>query len=213
MRKKIQRNAVTDHFREYSSIYMFVIVLFMMGVIFGAVVVNSLTFVQKEDLYFYLSQFFGQLAGGQMADAKELFNQSFFHNSQFVGLMWILGISVIGLPLILILLFLKGMVVGFTVGFLVNQMGWKGFLLSSMSILPQNFIIIPIYLMTAALAITISLKMIRRQFLKKVREPILPLFKRYFLYFVAALLLLLAAAGIEAYVSPGMMKFVITSIK
>ena len=50
------------HLREHSSIYLFVIVLFLMGVIFGAVVVNSLSFTQKEDLFYYLSQFFGQVS-------------------------------------------------------------------------------------------------------------------------------------------------------
>ena len=45
-------------YAEHSSIYLFVIVLFLMGVIFGAVVVNSLSFTQKEDLYYYLITIF-----------------------------------------------------------------------------------------------------------------------------------------------------------
>ena len=48
---------------------------------------------------------------------------------------------------------MKGMVVGFTVGFLVNQMGWNGFLLSFVSVLPQNFIIIPVFIVTATLSV------------------------------------------------------------
>ena len=67
MKKKVYQNIVVTHFREHSSIYLFVIVLFLMGVIFGAVVVNSLSFTQKEDLYYYLSQFFGQVSTGKMA--------------------------------------------------------------------------------------------------------------------------------------------------
>ncbi len=50
MKKKMYQNIVVTHVREHSSIYLFVIVLFLMGVIFGAVVVNSLSFTQKEDL-------------------------------------------------------------------------------------------------------------------------------------------------------------------
>ena len=84
--------------------------------------------------------------------------------------MGILGISIIGYQSSLIFLFMKGMVVGFTVGFLVNQMGWSGFLLSFVSVLPQNFIIIPIFIMTTTLAVNISLKMIRRQFMKKISD-------------------------------------------
>lgn len=212
MKKKMYQNIVATHFREHSSIYLFVIVLFLMGVIFGAVVVNSLSFSQKEDLFYYLSQFFGQVSNGKVATSGDLLIQSFFHNSKFIGLMGILGISIIGLPVILILLFMKGMVVGFTVGFLVNQMGWNGFLLSFVSVLPQNLIIIPIFIVTATVAVNISLKMIRRQFMKKISEPILPMLGKYMvLFFIAGLFLALAAA-IEAYLSPSLMKAVIDSV-
>src|SRR3954463_7129140 len=212
MKKKVYQNIVVMHIREHSSIYLFVIVLFLMGVIFGAVVVNSLSFTQKEDLYYYLSQFFGQVTTGKMVTSNDVFMQSLFHNSKFVGLMGLLGISIIGLPIILIFLFMKGMVVGFTVGFLVNQMGWNGFLLSFVSVLPQNFIIIPVFIVTATLAVSISLKMIRRQFMKKISEPILPLLGRYALVFVVAGLFLVIAALFEAYISPSLMKTVIETV-
>ncbi len=206
------QNVVVTHLREHSSIYLFVIVLFLMGVIFGAVVVNSLSFSQKEDLYYYLSQFFGQVSNGKIATSNDLFLQSFMHNSKYIGLIGLLGISIIGLPIILILLFMKGMVVGFTVGFLVNQMGWNGFLLSFVSVLPQNFLIIPVFIVTATVAVTISLKMIKRQFMKKISEPILPLLGKYVMLFIAVGFLLAVAAGIEAYLSPALMKTVIDSV-
>lgn len=212
MKKKMYQNVVATHFREHSSIYLFVVVLFLMGVIFGAVVVNSLTFSQKEDLFYYLSQFFGQVANEKVATSSDLFKQSFLHNSKFIGLIGLLGISIIGLPLILILLFMKGMVVGFTVGFLVNQMNWSGFLLSFVAVLPQNFIIIPIFIVTATIAVTISLKMIRRQFMKKISDPIIPMLGRYVLVFLVAGIFIAVAAGIEAYLSPSLMKMVIDSV-
>lgn len=211
MRKKMYQNIAANHFREHSSIYLFVTVLFLMGVIFGAVVVNSLSFTQKEDLFYYLSQFFSQVSSDEVATSNDLFRQSFFHNIKFIGFMCILGISIIGLPIILILLFMKGMVVGFTVGFLVNQMGWDGFLLSFVSVLPQNLIIIPIFIISATLAVSFSLKMISRQFMKKVGPPIMPLFGRYMMSFIFALIFIGVAAGIEAFLSPILMKSVIKS--
>jgi stage II sporulation protein M len=208
MKKKIYQNVVAAHFREHSSIYLFVIVLFLMGVIFGAVVVNSLSISQKEDLFYYLTQFFGQVSNGKVAPSSDVFMQSLKDNSKFIGLMGLLGISIIGLPIILILLFLKGLVIGFTVGFLVNQMGWNGFLLSFVSILPQNLIVIPIYIVTATVAVTFSLKMIRRQFMKKISEPILPMLGSYVLLFIVAGLFLVVASLFEAYMSPSLMKVV-----
>ncbi|WP_071460035.1 stage II sporulation protein M [Bacillus massilinigeriensis] len=213
MKKHKYHNVAATHLREYSSIYLFVIVLFLMGVIFGAVIVNSLSFEQKEDLFYYLSEFFGQASAGKVAETKDLFLQSFMHNSKFIGLIWLLGISIIGLPIILVMLFLKGMVVGFTVGFLVNQMGWHGFLLSFVSILPQNLVIIPVYIVTAALSTIFSLKMIKNQFMKKLNQPVLPMFMRYMGVFLLAVVFLAAAAGIEASFPPALLKVVIPAIK
>lgn len=213
MKKRIYQNIFVSHFRENSSIYLFVIVLFLMGVIFGAIVVNSLSFTQKEDLFYYLTVFFGEVSDGKVAASNDLFIQSLFHNIKFIGLMWILGISIIGLPVILILLFIKGMVVGFTVGFLVNQMAWDGFLLSFVSVLPQNFIIIPIFIIGASISVSFSLRMIRRQFMKKLGDSVLPLLGRYAIAFCVSILFLVAAAGIEAYVSPTLMKAIINSVQ
>ena len=106
MKKRKYQNVAANHLREYSSIYLFVVVLFLMGVIFGAVIVNSLSFTQREDLFYYLSQFVGQAAEGEGNAARELFLQRCVRKSDFIGLIWILGISIIGLPIILIILFL-----------------------------------------------------------------------------------------------------------
>ncbi|WP_080845357.1 stage II sporulation protein M [Cytobacillus gottheilii] len=213
MKKKMYQNVAATHFREHSSIYLFVIVLFFMGVIFGAIVVNSLSFTQKEDLFYYLSQFFGQVSTEEVASSNDLFKQSLLHNAKYIGLIWLLGISIIGLPVILIMLFIKGMVVGFTVGFLVNQMAWDGFLLSFVSILPQNLVIIPVFIIAATLAVAFSLKMIKKQFMKRMGDPMLPLFGRYVAAFAIALIFIAAAAGVEAFISPPLMKSVIQSIQ
>ncbi|MFC5732887.1 stage II sporulation protein M [Cytobacillus gottheilii] len=213
MKKKKYQNVAATHFREHSSIYLFVIVLFFMGVIFGAIVVNSLSFTQKEDLFYYLSQFFGQVSAEEVATSNDLFKQSLLHNAKYIGLIWLLGISIIGLPVILVMLFIKGMVVGFTVGFLVNQMAWDGFLLSFVSILPQNLVIIPVFIIAATLAVAFSLKMIKKQFMKRMGDPMLPLFGRYAASFAIALVFIAAAAGVEAFISPPLMKSVIQSIQ
>jgi stage II sporulation protein M len=209
MKKRLYQSDAASYFREHSSTFLFIVVLFLMGVIFGAIVVNSMSITQKEDLFYYLSQFFGQISDEKVAGTNDLFLQSFFHNSKFIGLMWILGISIIGLPVILILLFSKGMVVGFTVGFLVSQMGWKGFVLALVSILPQNMIIIPVFIMMAALSVIFSMRMIKKQFMKKYAQPILPYFKRYILALIVSVILIAVASGIEAYLSPWLMKSII----
>ncbi|MBB3867324.1 stage II sporulation protein M [Geobacillus sp. NFOSA3] len=212
MRRHPVKSMIAVHMREHAPMYLFVIVLFLMGVIFGAIVVNSLNFSQKQDLYYYLTQFFGQVSKGNIASAHDMFQQSYFHNLKYVALMWVLGISIIGLPIILILLFLKGIVVGFTVGFLVNQMGWQGFLLSFVSVMPQNLIIIPAFVIMGVISVSFSLQMVRNQFMKRGHEPIFPMIMRYTMAMMLISVSLLVSSSLEAYVSPLFMKQVIEMV-
>jgi stage II sporulation protein M len=212
--KKTIKESIYQQLKDNSSIYLFVFVLLLMGIIFGAIIVNSMNVSQKQDLFYYLNQFFGQASGGKIASSFEMFQQSMMHNFKYLGLMWILGISIIGLPVILIMLFLKGVVVGFTVGFLVNQIGWKGFLLSFVSVLPQNIVLIPAFVFLSAIAISFSFKLTRRLFIKKVTTNELPLqwFASYATSFGIVICLALIASAFEAYASPELMKVVISQI-
>ncbi|MFN2745502.1 MULTISPECIES: stage II sporulation protein M [Bacillus] len=207
MRKHTMKEQIFQHLKDHLSIYLFVSVLFLMGVIFGAVIVNSMTISQKEDLFYYLNRFFGQLSEGKAAGSKEMFVQSFLHNIKYLGLMWILGISIIGLPVIFIMVFLKGIVVGFTVGFLVNQMGINGFFLSFVSVLPQNVLLIPAYLIMGTCAIAFSLRLIRQLFVKRsITEAPAQWFGRYALVLLLILSMSFASSLLEAYLSPLLME-------
>ncbi|WP_050615640.1 stage II sporulation protein M [Bacillus testis] len=200
------QNAVNAHIRDHSSLYIFIIILFLMGVICGAIIVNSLSITQKEDLMYYLSRFFGQVKEGNITASYHMFKSSISHNIQYMALIWVLGISIIGLPLILILLFLKGVVIGFTVGFLVNSMGWEGFRIAVVSVLPQNIILVPLTIFITVVALALSIKMIQRIFYRQVRIPLKPIFFKYIASFVLCILLISCAGMIEAYISPVFMK-------
>lgn len=198
------------HLQEHYSLYVFVTILLLMGVIFGAVIVNSLTWNQKQDLLNYLTRFFGEVSKGSFADSNDMFSESYGHYIKYILLMWILGLSVIGLPIILIMLFIKGVVIGFTVGFLVNQLGWHGFLLAFVSVLPQNLILVPGFIIAAAASILFSVKMIRQQFLKKTTEAFFPRFFKFSSLIIAVGVVLALASLFEAYLSPFLMKSVMS---
>ncbi len=100
MWRKTWQDRVMSHIQENSSLYIFNAVLLLMGVIFGAILVNSLQLNQKQDLSFYLQRFFGQVSKGEFAIAGEMFRESYFSQLKYIGFIWILGISIIGLPLI-----------------------------------------------------------------------------------------------------------------
>lgn len=95
-------------FKDQTILYIFVGVLFLVGVLFGALMVNALSLEQQQDMARYLNHFFINVQdGGGLTDSSSFWNIAAVH-LKWIGLIWILGLSVIGLPGILILDFLKG---------------------------------------------------------------------------------------------------------
>lgn len=207
-----KKTLVVNHVKEHATIYIFMVILFLTGIIFGAIIVNSMNFVQKQDLFFYLERFFGQISDGQPIENKEILKASFFYHAKYLLLLFILGLSVIGLPVVWILLFLKGLVVGFSVGFIVNQLGLKGLLLASLSIAPQNFLIIPIYIIAGSLSMIFSLTLMRNLFTRKYSRPVLQPFGQYITVFTLLLVFSFLAAILEAFVANEAMASLIKSL-
>jgi stage II sporulation protein M len=198
---------IQNHWRENLSLYVFTLVLFTMGVSFGAVIVNSLAMSQKQDLIGYLGQFFVELNQGLANNPKEAFQQTFAHYLKYIGFIWILGLSIIGLPIILVMIFLKGLVLGFTVGFLVNQWHWKGLYLAVLSVLPQNILVIPAIIIVGTAGIAFSLRLIRSRFNRR-GDSIYPHFLRYSLLVFLMGIVFCFVSFFEAFASPALMKLV-----
>jgi stage II sporulation protein M len=194
--------------RDQTPLFVFVSVLFLMGVVFGALMVNALTFEQQQDLSRYLGDFFVSVNdGGASFQALSFWAVASLH-LKWLGLIWLLGLSVIGLPGILILDFLKGVLIGFTVGCLVGQFTWKGLLFAIVSVAPHNLIVIPALLITSVAAVGFSLGIIRNRVLLHRSGSAAGPFFSYTSLTLAMAAILLAISSFETWVSPELMSWV-----
>lgn len=193
--------------QDYMPLTIFVSVLFIMGVIFGALLVNALSLEQKKEMFQYLGSFLNSVDHGEPFDSAASFKQVFGMHLKWVLLIWILGLSVIGLPVILILDFLKGVLVGFTIGFLVSQWSWKGMLFALVTVAPQNLIIIPSLVLSSVLAIVFSIFMIRNRLIEK-KGSMSSMLMQYSIGILGFATLLLGASLFEAFISPLLMKWI-----
>ncbi|TFJ93753.1 stage II sporulation protein M [Lentibacillus salicampi] len=207
-----KRTLLIDHVKEHATIYIFMTILFLTGIIFGAIIVNSMNFVQKQDLFFYLERFFGDISEEEQVSSHEVLKSSFLYHVKYLFMLFVLGLSVIGLPLVWVLLFLKGLVVGFSVGFMVNQLGANGLFLASLSVAPQNLLVIPIYIIAGSLSMIFSMILLRKLFSRRVSQPVLQPFGKYAAVFASLMVFSLAAAAMEAYVANEAMEMFIKSL-
>lgn len=196
---KEMRFLLEKHFQKYATIYVFMVILLITGVIFGAIIVNSMSFVQKQNLIFTLERFFGQLIEDEQAANSFIFKDGYLYHLKFLLLLFIAGLSVIGLPLVWGLLFIKGLVVGFSVGFIVNQFGIQGFWLAVLAIAPQNIFILPLYIVAGSLAMIFSLTLLGKLFSHAISKPIIKPLLRYSTLFLGLLFLAMIPAFIETF--------------
>lgn len=207
MKSRRLQEAIIDHLRSNAGLYFLVIVFFAAGVAGGAFTLKALDDSEKQSLIKYLQGFF-QILGSQKIDSGAVFAQSLKNNLQTAAVIWILGITIIGIPLTLIVIGIRGFIVGFTVGFLINSLGTKGLLFSVLVILPQNIIIIPCLIGIGVLSISFSLMIIRDKLAKRWTKNYWQKLISYSL--LTAILTGISVCGslIEAYVTPEFIKLI-----
>ncbi len=207
MLKLLRKNAV-DYIRAHIVAYFFMILIFVIGIVIGAMAVKTLPDEQKSELIGYLGVFFQGLAERQdgINDIHSILASVMFNNIKIIGIMWLLGFTIVGIPFVLFMVCLRGFIIGFTVGFLVNEYIMKGLLFALVSVLPHNFLAVPAILATGVAATTFSLMLVRRK--NKSKDNLFYNSIAYSVFCLAMLVVMLGAAFIEVYISPVFMKTV-----
>lgn len=208
----ISQRLLTDHIKENITMYLFMTSLLITGIVFGAIIVNSMSFIQKQDLFFHINQFFNQIYEGESIVSLDLFKKSFSFHVQYLILLSLLGLTIIGMPFIWLLVFLKGLVIGFSVGFIVNQLGLKGLLLATISIAPQNVIMIPVYIIAASIANIFSLFLFQKIISRSTSVSVVQPFIQYLIMFVVLVITALFGSLIETFVAFEAIKFSVPSL-
>ena len=93
--------------------------------------------------------------------------------------IWILGLTIIGAPLIYLIVFTRGFILGFTVSFIIGVKGTVGIALVLTTVFVPTIFAVPLLLLGAGLATIFSFLLLRG----KARGESL---RREFLYYTAA---------------------------
>lgn len=178
---------LSEHIRQYWVIYLALVSVYLAGVIFGAVGVGALNTGETQEL----SGFLDKLLASQPTtlDTNFLIQLA---REQFIIMagIWLLGLTVIGTPLIFLIVFTRGFVFGFTLSFIIGMKGLWGLGLVLISILIPALAGIPFLLLGAGLATIFSMMLLKG---KQVGESL----RREFMYYsVATILVSLGAVFI-----------------
>lgn len=197
---------MNSYVEERLPIFVFVLVIFVLGIAFGAIAVKTVEYGMRESIFNYFNNFikgFNDLN----YNSGQLVGESIKFNLLNMLIISFFGITVILMPLITVLIFFKGFVLGFTVGFLVSEYGYGGILIALATVFPQNLLIIPGFLMISVTAIYISFRIFK--YLRKVERLIPEDFLNYFFEMGIFGVALLGGAVLETYISPLLFRIIV----
>ncbi len=207
MKSKL-RELLSRHFKNNIHKYFLLAVAFATGVAAGAFAVNGLSSLQRYELTSYLNGFM-ELLDGHAVDSSELLRISVEDNVKIVLLLWVLGVSVIGIPFIFITIGIRGFITGFSSGFIIKALGVKGAVFSVFAFLPKELVAVPCLIALGVNGINFSQNIVRkRSFQNTLRNS----FKTNLLAYSGASIfysgILFAGILMEAYITPVLVRMI-----
>lgn len=174
-----------------------------MGVILGAIFINSLEMDNKLKISNHFSWIFSSLSE-QEYRSLDVFKISLISNIRIVLIIWGLGLFTIGVIIIPLIIAWKGTAIGFTVGFLVKELGFKGFLFSLTSLLPHYVIILPGFIAIGAVGISNSIKSRKSRGKKAYQRDLID----YSILLLMLFVVILFGCFIEGFFIPFILKLI-----
>lgn len=180
----------------------FLVAVTLCGLVFGGVTAGQLNQGDASTLGNSVQQLLQAAAQHQLAPATDLWWQRMVNDGQLLALIWLFGVSVIGLPFVVVAIFLRSFSVGFSIGFTVIQFGWKGLVFASIAIFLHQLVTMTVFIFAGTMAIRFSAGILRQVF--PLHQLSTQFLKYTFLFSLSAGGLMLGAA-IQAYVAPNLL--------
>lgn len=196
-------NTILLHIEKNYREYLALSIIFLIGIIIGVIFINNMNYEQKKIINEYLNLFVERLNNNYVIDKLGLLRNSIINNMFLAVLIWIMGSTVIGMPIVYTIIGVKGFSIGYTISCIISCFGtWKGILFSLFSLFIQNIIIIPALFALAVSGINLY-KIIVKD--KKKDNIKLEIIKHTFFCILVSIFLMIGSI-IEVYLSSNLIQ-------
>ena len=111
------------------NLILFLIIIGIIGIISGSVFASILNNNDKLLVNQHLNSFLDNIQAGKLDYIFALKN-NMITNVLYILIIWLLGISIIGIPIVIIVFFSKTFILGFTIGSILGCFKIKGIIFS-----------------------------------------------------------------------------------
>lgn len=184
----------------FTILLIITILSILLGILFPAILTTN----NKELIKTSITDYFTAIDNNKIEYIKSLI--TILSNNIFVTIsIWLLGISIIGIIIIIIEVFIKGFIVGFSLTSILVTYGIKGILISIIYTI-TNILSLLVTFLLSYYAISFSI-MIYKTIFKKKNYPKEIIVKRYIKIGLLALLSSIVISLIEVFIIPKVLMF------
>jgi len=149
------------------KLYLFLIGLIIVGLISGILFLFAINDTDKSLVLDNLTSFFTGIKDGQGINYGDSLINSLLTNIIYILLIWLLGISIIGLPIILIIVAIKTFIIGFSISSIISIYGFKGVIGAICYTVPHQLVYIFLLLLLSFYSVSFCIKLFKYLFLKQ----------------------------------------------
>lgn len=198
-RKNNIRTVIFQHISSNLKEYLIISIFFLIGIILGVVVINNSEEETQLNIQGYIETFINSLKSNEYKiDINALLKSSIINNIKLAVLIWFVGSTVIGMPLIYAVIAFRGYCLGYTIAAMIATLGvGKGVTFAITALLLQNLLLIP-----GIFALSISgIKLYKAIMQDRRKENIKIKIYKHSIFSLGCLLILVIAAIVETYAS------------
>ena len=204
--KKV-KNKVTNKLEEQKKIYIFLIIIMLIGLIGGIIYAVILNKSDHNLVTTSLDSFFTSIKTNNI-DYKNALINSLIGNISFVTFIFLLGISIIGIPLIIMSLAISSFIFGFSLSSIIYTYHLNGILRAITYLVPHQIITLLMSLFLGFYALYFGIKLFKYLF-RGVDINLRSSMKRYLQVYITVLIFFIGCSFLEVFLSPALIKLVI----
>ena len=189
------------------KINFFALTILILGIISGSIFLMVLNEADKSSVVNQIQSFFSNIDTSSM-NGGLAFKNSIITNLIYITLIWIFGMSIIGILLNIFLMYLKGFLLGFSIAAIFNCYGLKGIIGVFIYIFPQQLLNILAILLLGIYSIMFTIKLLEFIISKKPNN-MRNMLKKYTVIYIISIFISIISSTSEAFLLPFLMKLVI----
>ena len=192
---------------EKRIILITIVVFVIIGIIFGSIYITIIDDESKKLIIESVNNYFYSFNNISFSDKLIIFKNSLINNLVYFCSMWLLGISIIGLPIIYILLFFKSFKIGFSISGIIAKYKFMGVLGAIIYLIPSNIVILVLGLILGCYSVNLSFNILRL-LIKKKSVNLSNYIGKYLFLLLICILLSVICSLFEAFISPLLYKLI-----